>query len=250
MLANFTPWPGCPSQHTLTWVSSKRTQQPPCSLEGRVPAKEQCPGSRSTEFTPSLHSWATQWPSLLCHTQHLGTGTSELLRAGDFSTDSHQGCRAFPPVSAICKICRRSHACSQGTRTASMAWGWSQGSHCHQISEPSKCFKIRVPIPTVQARQLKQSSTGMAARIGQLLAQLLSLEMGHIKVLYKIPQQNSPWAQEMTELSMAPLGMHSASPDVHIQLPQVLLLHTWCPANRQRESQALKKTQPLDVGEK
>lgn len=73
-----------------------------------------------------------------------------------------------------------------------MAWGWSQGSHCHQISEPSKCFKIRVPIPNVQARQLKQSSTGMAARIGQLLAQLLSLEMGHIKVLYKIPQQNSP----------------------------------------------------------
>lgn len=56
----------------------------------------------------------------------------------------------------------------------------------------SKCFEIRTAIPPVQAGQVKHS-TEITDWAGQLLAQLLSLEMGHIKVLYKTPQQNSPW---------------------------------------------------------
>lgn len=76
--------------------------------------------------------------------------------------------------------------------TVSMSWGCSQCSHCDQIAEPSKCFEIRMAIPAVQPRQLKQSSREITDGVGQLLAQPLSLEMGHIKVLDEIPQQNCP----------------------------------------------------------
>lgn len=55
----------------------------------------------------------------------------------------------------------------------------------------SKCFEIRMAIPAVQAGQLQQQHRDH--RPGwAMLAQPLSSEMGHIKVLDKTPQQNSP----------------------------------------------------------
>lgn len=62
-------------------VSSKRTHQPQCSLEGKVPAKEQCPGSQEHRIYPK--------PALL--------GSSEAKAAlpqaalGDWDLRSAQG---------------------------------------------------------------------------------------------------------------------------------------------------------------
>lgn len=86
--------------------------------------------------------------------------------------------------------------------TGLLTWGQARGMADSQHvlgmftvpsdNRASKCFEIRMAIPPVQAGQLKHS-TEITDWAGQLLAQLLSLEMGHIKVLYKTPQQNSPW---------------------------------------------------------
>lgn len=108
--------------------------------------------------------------------------------------------------------------------TVSMSWGCSQGSHCHQIrSQQTSEIRIRMTIPTVQARQLKESSRGIPGWLGQLLAQLL--RWGTSKSCIKSHNRTAPGdGGDGAELNMAPLGTSSAGPDVQTQLTEVLLL--------------------------
>lgn len=224
-----------------SWSAPKGHNSPSALWRGRSQAQSSAQVPRNTEFTPSLHPWVSQWPSLLCHTQHLGT--SGLFRAGDFSTDSCQGCRAFPQCLQSGRDAGGHTPAPTGTGGQAMAdtmsWAWSQSSHCHQRAELSKRFEIRKTIPTEQPRQLKQSSREIPDWAGLSSS---AWRWGTLKSCTKPHSRTAPGTGG--DGAEAPLGTNSARSGFTPSSPRCPCHHTWGPADRQGDSQALKNSAP------